>query len=81
MNNVPCVASDLPGVRRPVQMHNMGRIVPVGDPSALAQAILEVLAQREKDHDAEAAPGHQYDPDTVAAEYEKLFGQLMKSRG
>ncbi|MGD0611847.1 MAG: glycosyltransferase family 4 protein [Anaerolineales bacterium] len=80
MNNVPCVASDLPGVRRPVQMHAMGKIIPVGDPSALAQALLEVLADRQKYHCEQAALALQYDPDVIAAEYEKLFGQLMKSR-
>lgn len=80
MNNIPCVASALPGVRRPVQMHAMGRIVPVGDPSALAQALLEVLADRGKYHCEPAALVHQYDPDTVAAEYEELFGNLLKSR-
>ena len=31
MNNVPCVTSALPGVRRPVQMHSMGKVVPIGD--------------------------------------------------
>src|SRR5271157_737115 len=80
MNNIPCVASALPGVRRPVQMHAMGRIVPVGDPSALAQALLEALADRGKYHCEPAALVHQYDPDTVAAEYEELFGNLLKSR-
>lgn len=43
MNDIPCVASALPGVRRPVQMHKMGKVIPVGDAPALADALLEVL--------------------------------------
>ena len=77
MNNVPCVASALPGVRRPVQMHQMGKIVPIGDSSALAQALLEIFAERGKYHCDATALKRLYDPDTVAAEYEKLFEKLM----
>ncbi len=77
MNNVPCVASALPGVRRPVQMHEMGKIVPIGDSSALAQALLEISAEKGKYHCDVATLKHLYDPDTVAAEYEQLFESLM----
>jgi glycosyltransferase involved in cell wall biosynthesis len=76
MNNVPCVTSDLPGVRCPVQMHAMGKVVPVGDSPALAQALLEVLADKQKYTCDTAALKHLYDPDTVAAEYEKFFEKL-----
>jgi glycosyltransferase involved in cell wall biosynthesis len=78
MNNVPCVASALPGVRRPVQMHAMGKVVPIGDSSALAGALLGIFAEKEKYHCDTVALAHQYDPDTVAAEYEKLFERLLK---
>jgi len=37
----PVIASDLPGVRVPVTMSGMGRIVPVADAPAIAQAILD----------------------------------------
>jgi len=77
MNNVPCVASALPGVRRPVQMHAMGKVVPIGDSSALAEALLEIFAKKEKYRCDTAALAKLYDPDTVAAEYEKLFEKLM----
>ena len=77
MNNVPCVASALPGVRRPVQMHNMGKVVPVGAPSALAGALLEIFAEKEKFRCDTAALVRQYDPDSVAVEYENLFERLM----
>jgi glycosyltransferase involved in cell wall biosynthesis len=77
MNQVPCVASALPGVRRPVQMHKMGKVTPIGDSPALAQALLEILSGKEKYHCDAAALKQQYAPDSVAAEYEKLFESLM----
>jgi glycosyltransferase involved in cell wall biosynthesis len=78
MNGVPCVASALPGVRRPVQMHAMGKLVPVGDPAALAQGLLEVLAEPAKYRCDREELVRLYDPQSVAAEYEKLFQRLMK---
>lgn len=78
MNNVPCVASALPGVRRPVQMTGMGEVTPIGDPQALAEAILKVLGEPEKYRRNPAEIARIYDPDSVAAEYEKLFERLMK---
>jgi glycosyltransferase involved in cell wall biosynthesis len=80
MNNVPCVASALPGVRRPVQMHAMGKVVPIGDSSALAEALLEIFGKKEKYHCDTAELAYQYDPDTVAVEYEKLFEMLLNKK-
>ena len=48
MNGIPCVASELPGVRQPVLRHGMGRIFPIGDSKGLADAILEVLSSQGK---------------------------------
>jgi glycosyltransferase involved in cell wall biosynthesis len=78
MNNVPCVASALPGVRRPVQMTGMGKVTPIGDASALAEAILEILAEPQKYRRHPAEIARVYNPDSVAAEYEKLFEKLGK---
>ncbi len=78
LHNVPCVASALPGVRRPVQMHQMGKVAPIGDASALAEALLEIFANKEKYHCDTAALAKLYDPDTLAQEYEELFARLMK---
>lgn len=78
MNSVPCVASALPGVRRPVQMHGMGKVTPIGDPYALAQALLEILKEKQKYHCDTTELKQLYDPDTVAIEYEQLFASLIK---
>jgi glycosyltransferase involved in cell wall biosynthesis len=80
MNNVPCVAASLPGVRRPVQMHGMGKVVPIGAPSALADALLEIFARKEKYRCDTAMLANLYAPDTVATEYEKLFEQLLNKK-
>ena len=76
MNGVPCIASSLPGVRRPAQMHRMGEIVPIGDAPALAEALLKVLSNRGQYACDIAELAKIYDPDSVAAEYEKLFAKL-----
>ena len=76
LNGVPCIASALPGVRRPVQMHNMGEVTPIGDAPALAEALLKVFANRAKYKCEAAELARTYDPDSVAVEYEKLFERL-----
>jgi glycosyltransferase involved in cell wall biosynthesis len=77
MNGVPCVPSALPGVRQPVMMHGMGRVAQIGDPDDLAASILEVLDHTEKYRGDVEALKKAYDPDSIAAEYEKLFKRLM----
>lgn len=47
MRGVPVVASDLPGVRVPVQKTGMGEIVEPGNSSALAKAIINVLLNKD----------------------------------
>ena len=78
MNGVPCVPSALPGVRQPVIMHGAGKISKIGDSADLAEAILSVLDEPEKYRADVASIKKSYDPDSVAAEYEKLFARLMK---
>jgi glycosyltransferase involved in cell wall biosynthesis len=61
MNRVPSIASNLPGVRQPVLVHEMGKVIPIGDSNALADALLEILAdpaafQRDPQLDHAALP-------------------------
>ncbi len=77
-NSVPCVPSALPGVRRPVQMHNMGIVSEIGNAESLANSILEVLDHPEKHRGDVDAINKAYDPDSIAQEYEKLFEKLKK---
>ena len=76
INGVPSVPSALPGVRRPVQMHGMGLVSQIGDPSSLAKSILEVLDDPQKFRGDVDGIRRSYDPDSIAAEYEKLFAKL-----
>jgi len=76
MNGVPSIASNLPGVRQPVKMHEMGKVVEIGDSAGLADALLEVLANREAFIRDPQPIRQRYLPDTIAQEYENLFMEI-----
>jgi glycosyltransferase involved in cell wall biosynthesis len=76
----PSVASALPGVRMPTRMTGMGLTVPPGDSAALADAICEVLAHREKYVRPRAPIAQQFSPATTATMYEELFEALLRAR-
>ena len=78
LNNVPCVASALPGVRQPVKMHDMGEVAAIGSADELAEGLLKIFANKENYRCDTAALAQTYDPDSVAIEYEKMFAELMK---
>ncbi len=78
INGVPSVVSDLPGVRQPVKVHGMGRIVPIGDPAGLAEAVLEVLAHPQNYRSDPAEIARRYAPESIAAEYENLFAEIQQ---
>jgi glycosyltransferase involved in cell wall biosynthesis len=80
LNGVPCVASALPGVRMPVQMHKMGRVARIGDSVSLAESILEVLDNPKEFQSDLMSIKKAYDPDTIASEYESLFDRLMRKK-
>ena len=80
LNGIPCVASALPGVRMPVQMHGMGRVAAVGDPASLAQGMLEVLDEPARFRGDIESIRRAYDPDATAVQYESLFEQLMRRK-
>lgn len=78
INGVPCVASALPGVRQPVKIHEMGKVVPIGDAAALADALIEIFSDPEAYHRPAQPILERYNPDTIAREYEDLFDSLLK---
>ena len=80
MNGIPVVASNLPGVRQPVEMTGMGEVTPIGDPVALAGAINRLL---DKKHDYGAASqlvAHSFSPAETAAGYLRLFNYLLEGQ-
>jgi glycosyltransferase involved in cell wall biosynthesis len=77
----PVVASALPGVRMPTQMTGMGCTVPIKDSAALAEAILEVLANKQKYFRPRDEIAKMFSPDTLAEKYEALFTELLKAKG
>jgi len=74
----PSIASDLPGMRCPVLDTGMGKVVPPRNPSALAQAILDVLDQREQYVRDATAVRQRYSTEAVAQQYEQIFARLLR---
>jgi len=77
MCGTPAVASNLPGVRQPVLTTGMGKIVPLRDAEALAQAVLEVLDNRKSFQGDPAAIAERFSPDRTAEHYEEVFTELL----
>jgi len=76
-SGTPVVATDLPGVRQPIQTSGMGRIVPVGDSSSLAKAISEILENPHRYPNNAELVAERHSSETVSAEYETLFRELL----
>jgi len=76
----PVIATDLPGVRVPVKISGMGKIVPVADAGAIAQAIQDILADPARYRGNYAEIKHKYSPDVIAAGYEGLFEEILQKR-
>jgi len=73
----PVIATDMPGVRQPVRTFGMGKIIPPREADSLRDALIEVLQRPEKYRGDSEAIIKRFSPETVAAEYEKLFRQLV----
>jgi glycosyltransferase involved in cell wall biosynthesis len=76
----PVVASGLPGVREPVRLTGMGKVIPLRDPAALAGAVLEVLADRPKYVQPADKIIAMFSPDATAARYEELFQEILTKK-
>jgi glycosyltransferase involved in cell wall biosynthesis len=75
MNGVPCATSNLPGVRQPVKIHQMGKIFDIGDSKGLADAVLEIVNSQQNDIHSDFSC---YEPSSVASHYEALFSEINR---
>ena len=79
----PMILSDVGGFREIVEEHGAGRLVPPGDPAALAAAIGELLADpAERDRLAERARVAAHGPlswSAVAARTEEVYREVLSS--
>jgi glycosyltransferase involved in cell wall biosynthesis len=80
ISGTPVVSSDLPGVRQPVLTTAMGKVVPPGDAKALAQAILDIMANPKRYLGDPVAVARQYAPQSIAIQYEQLFLELLENK-
>lgn len=76
----PSIASDLPGVRQPVAQSGMGRVVPIGDSEALAEAIIEVIRNREDYVRPRKEITDRWSTEQTVRAYERLFEELRAGR-
>jgi len=81
LNGVPCIASNLPGVRQPILTTGMGIVTPIGDSHALSEALIEILDEPAKFQADPEAIRRRFTPDAIAAEYEAMFIQLLEQKG
>jgi glycosyltransferase involved in cell wall biosynthesis len=73
------VATDLPGVRVAVQSMGMGKIVPIRDSRALAEAIVQILTDETSiEPDIENQLIRQYAPESIAKAYEAIYRSLLE---
>ena len=77
---VPCVASDLPGVRQPIQQTGMGEIAPIGDAEGLAGAILQVLDHRDAYIRPREEIAERFSTERTVQGYIALFEDLLRTR-
>jgi glycosyltransferase involved in cell wall biosynthesis len=76
----PVVCSDLPGVRVAIQTTGMGRVVPAGDASALAAAILDVCDHRAHYVKPRAFIAQHYSTERTVRDYLQLYDLLTQRR-
>lgn len=79
-NGVPVAACNLPGVRQPVTMTGMGEVTEVGDETALAEAIIRILGNRDAYRRDASLISECFAPQQTAAEYVRLFEELRLGR-
>jgi glycosyltransferase involved in cell wall biosynthesis len=80
VRGTPVVASNLPGVRQPVMMTGMGRLVTPADARSLSEGIIEVMEQPERYQGDVSSVINRFSSQHIAEEYEDLFQSLINRR-
>jgi len=78
MRGVPVIASDLPGVRVPIRVTGMGRIVRPGESQALALAIEDVWMNKVKLRKLRHKAMGEFKLDNTLESYERLFAKVSR---
>lgn len=73
----PVVATDLPGVRQPVLQTGLGKIVPIKNPIAIAEAVVEIFNKGQTARFVPADFLEKFKQPAVARYYEELFALLV----
>jgi glycosyltransferase involved in cell wall biosynthesis len=80
LSGTPLVSTDIPGAREVVRVTGSGRLVPPGDPVALADGIVEVLTNSAPYQPAPEMVRAVFDPERSVSEYEDLMLRLVRRR-
>jgi glycosyltransferase involved in cell wall biosynthesis len=80
LSGTPVCASSLPGVRVPIQSTGMGIVVPVGDASALATAVVEIARNRPRYVRPRAEIERLFSIGRTADGYVSLYETLLEAR-
>jgi glycosyltransferase involved in cell wall biosynthesis len=74
----PVVATDIPGARVVIGETGMGRLAPPSDPAGLADAIVEVLANRARYRADRARTAAIFDAERALNQYEELLHSILQ---
>ena len=77
LSGCPSIATNLPGVREPIRMTGMGQVIPIKDASALADAIVHVVENRNRYLRPRVEIEKIFSLEHTVREYEKLFSELQ----
>jgi glycosyltransferase involved in cell wall biosynthesis len=78
IRGTPSIASNLPGVRMPPRLTGMGEVVPIGEPQALAEAIIRIVNDPEKYFRPGDEVAGMFDPMVNAEAYQNLYASLLE---
>jgi glycosyltransferase involved in cell wall biosynthesis len=80
LSGTPLVSTDIPGAREVVRATGSGRLVPPGDPVALADGIVEVLTNPAPYQPRPGTVRAVFNPERSVGEYEDLMLRLVRTR-